>query len=155
MPANLVACYAKPSSQLECQGFSVHYTVRPDVLVPLLLTLADALAYGLLMIALTMAVAGIGAVVHVFNMTVMFFGGRFVPVTAFPHAVQIFATFVPTTPAVEVLNTTLAGHGLGTAWDDGTLPWLLAHVAVLTGLGWAAYLWTLRQARRGGGLSSQ
>jgi ABC-2 type transport system permease protein len=134
-------------------GFGVHYTVRPDVLVPLLLTLADALAYGLLMIALTMAVASIGAVVHVFNMTVMFFGGMLVPVTAFPHGAAIFARFVPTTLGVEVLNTTLAGHGLAAAWHNGTLPWLLAHAAVLAGLGWAAYLGTLHRARREGGLS--
>jgi ABC-2 type transport system permease protein len=136
-------------------GFGLHYTVRPDVLVPLLLTLADALAYGLLMVALTMAVAGIGAVVHVFNMTVMFFGGMFVPVTAFPHAVQIFAGFVPTTLGTEVLNTTLAGRGLAAAWNDGTLPWLLAHVAALAGLGWGTYVCTLRRARREGGLSPQ
>jgi ABC-2 type transport system permease protein len=134
-------------------GFGAHYTVRPDVLVPLLLTLADALAYGLLMVALTMAVASIGAVVHVFNMTVMFFGGMLVPVTAFPYGAAIFARFVPTTLGVEVLNTTLAGHGLATAWHDGTVPWLLAHVAALAGLGWAAYLGTLRRARREGGLS--
>ena len=136
-------------------GFGVHYTVRPDALVPLLLTLADALAYGLLMVALTMAVASIGAVVHVFNMTVMFFGGMFVPVTVFPHGAGIFARSVPTTLGVQVLNTTLAGRGLATAWHDGTLPWLLAHVAVTAGLGWAAYLGTLRRACREGGLSPQ
>ena len=115
------------------------------------------------MIALTMAVASIGAVVHVFNMNVMFFGGMnvmffggmFVPVTAFPDAVQIFARFVPTTLGTEVLNTTLAGHGLAAAWNDGTLPWLLAHVAALAGVGWGTYVWTLRRARREGGLSPQ
>jgi ABC-2 type transport system permease protein len=136
-------------------GFGLHYTVRPDVLVPLLLTMADALAYGLLMVALTMAVASIGAVVHVFNMAVMFFGGMFVPVTVFPRGAEIFAGFVPTTLGVKVLDTTLAGRGLGTAWAHGTLPWLLAHVAVLTALGWGTYLWTLRRARHEGGLSSR
>ena len=53
----------------------------------------------------------------------------------------------------EVLNTTLAGRGLGAAWSDGTLPWLLVHVVVLAGLGWAAFLYTVRRARREGGLS--
>ena len=46
-----------------------------------------------------------------------------------------------------------SGHGLGAAWSDGTLPCLLVHVAVLAGLGWVAYLSTLRRARREGGLS--
>ncbi len=120
--------------------------------MPLALTIADALAYGLLMTALTLRVASIGAVVHVFNMAVMFFG-MFIPITLFPHGVEIFARFVPTALGVEVLNTALSGRGLGLAWSDGTLPWLLVHVAVLAALGWVSYLHTLRRARREGGLS--
>lgn len=134
-------------------GFGVHYTIRPDALVPLLLLLADALADALVMTALVLRVASIGAVVHVFNIAVMFLGGMFVPVSVFPHGVGIFARFLPTTLGTEVLNTALAGRGLGAAWSDGTLPWLLVHVAVLSGMGWAAYLATLRRARREGGLS--
>jgi ABC-2 type transport system permease protein len=133
-------------------GFGVHYTIRPDALVPLLLMIADALAYALVMTALVLRMASIGAVVHVFNMAVMFLGGMFVPVSVFPRGVEIFARFLPTTLGTEVLNTTLAGRGLGAAWSDGTLPWLLVHAAVLSGLGWAAYLATLRRARREGGL---
>jgi ABC-2 type transport system permease protein len=134
-------------------GFGVHYVVRPDALVPLLLTILDGLGYALLMTALVLRVASIGAIVHVFNMTIMFFGGMMVPVTAFPHPVEMFARVVPTTLGVEVLNTTLAGRGLGSAWADGTLPWLIVHVAVVGCLGWVSYLYTLRRARRGGGLS--
>lgn len=134
-------------------GFGIHYTVRPDVLVPLLFTIVDAVAYGLLIVALTVAVSSIGAVVHVFNMTLMFFGGMFLPVTAFPHGVEIFTRFVPITLGVQALNATLAGRGLGAAWAAGTLPWLVAHAAVMTGLGWAAYSHTIRRARREGGLS--
>jgi ABC-2 type transport system permease protein len=134
-------------------GYGVHYTVRPDALVPLLLMVADALAYGLVMTALVLRVASIGAVVHVFNMGVAFFGGMFVPVTVFPHGVEIFARFMPTTLGTEVLNTTLDGRGLAAAWDNATLPWLIAHVVALSALGWGAYLATLRRARREGGLS--
>ncbi|MGH3254288.1 MAG: hypothetical protein ACRDOU_02605 [Streptosporangiaceae bacterium] len=61
----------------------------------MVLTVLDALGYGLLMTALTLRLASIGAVVHVFNMTIMFFGGMFIPITLFPHGVQIFARFVP------------------------------------------------------------
>ena len=134
-------------------GYGPHWAIRPDALVPLALTIADALGYGLLMTALTLRVTGIGAVVHVFNMAVMFFGGMFIPVTLFPRGVEIAARFLPTALGVEVLNTTLAGRGLGAAWSDGTLPWLLVHVVALGGLGWAAYLHTVRRARREGGLS--
>ena len=134
-------------------GYRPHWVIRPDALIPLLLTVLDALGYGLLMTALTLRLASIGAVVHVFNMAVMFFGGMLIPITLFPHGIEIFARFVPTGLGTEVLNTMLAGRGLGAAWSDGTLPWLLAHVAVLGGLAWAVYRHTLRRARREGGLS--
>jgi ABC-2 type transport system permease protein len=134
-------------------GYGVHYTIRPDALVALLLTIADALGYALLMTALVLRVASIGAVVHVFNMAIMFFGGLLVPVYAFPHGVEIFARILPTTLGVEALNTALAGRGLSAAWSGGTLPWLIVHVVVLGSLGWITYLHTLRRARREGGLS--
>jgi ABC-2 type transport system permease protein len=134
-------------------GYGPHWVIRPDSLVPLALIIADALGYALLMTALTLRVASIGAVVHVFNMAVMFFGGMFIPVALFPPGIEVFARLVPTTLGTEVLNTTLAGRGLGAAWSGGTLPWLLAHVAVLAGLGWVTYSRTLRRARREGGLS--
>jgi ABC-2 type transport system permease protein len=134
-------------------GYRPHWVIRPDALVPLVLTVADALGYGLLMTALTLRMTGIGAVVHVFNMAIMFFGGMFVPVTVFPQAVEVFARFIPTTLGVEVLNTTLAGRGLAAAWSDGTLPWLIAHVTALTALACITYAGTLRRARREGGLS--
>lgn len=134
-------------------GHGPHWVIRPDSPVPLALAIADALGYAL-MTAPTLRVASIGAVVHVFSMTIMFFGGMFIPVTLFPHGVEIFTRFVPT-PGRRGENTTLAGRGLGTAWSDGTLPWLLVHTALLIALGWLTYLSTLRRARREGGLSPQ
>jgi ABC-2 type transport system permease protein len=134
-------------------GYGPHWVIRPDSLVPLVLIVADALGYALLMTALTLRVASIGAVVHVFNMAVMFFGGMFIPVALFPLGIEIFARFIPTTLGTEVLNTTLSGRGLAAAWSDGTLRWLLVHVVVLAALGWVTYLKTLRRARRQGGLS--
>jgi ABC-2 type transport system permease protein len=134
-------------------GYRVHYSMRPDALVPLLLAIADGLGYVLLMTALTLRVASIGAIVHVFGMAIMLFNGMLVPVSVFPHAALIAIRFVPTTLAVEALNTTLAGRPLAAAWADGTLPWLLVHAAATAALGWALYLLTLRRARREGGLS--
>jgi ABC-2 type transport system permease protein len=134
-------------------GYGPHWVIGPEALVPLALTVLDALGYALLMAALVLRVASIGAVVHVFNMVIMFLGGMLIPITLFPHSVEIFARFLPTALGTEVLNTTLAGRGLGVAWSDGTLPWLLVHVVVLGALAWATYLYTLRRARREGGLS--
>jgi ABC-2 type transport system permease protein len=133
-------------------GFGVRYHLRPDSLVPAVLAVLDALGYGLVIVGLTVRVVSIGAITHVFNMAIQFFGGTFVPVSVFPHAMLIAARFVPTTLGVQALNTTLAGRGLAAAWDDGTLPWLIVHAAASLGLGWIIYARNIRRARREGGL---
>ncbi|HLX49676.1 MAG TPA: ABC transporter permease [Streptosporangiaceae bacterium] len=134
-------------------AFRLHFHLNPAVLIPALLTVADALGYGLIMTALTVRISSTGATVHVLNMAIVFFGGMLVPSTAFPHGVEIFARFVPTTLGTQVSNTILSGHPLSAAWNNGTLPWLIVHVIVLLTLGWAIYVTFMRRARREGGLS--
>lgn len=133
-------------------GFGVHYPVRPDAFVPAALTVADALGYALIIIALTVRVASIGAISHVFGMVIQFFAGMFVPITVFPHAMQVAARFVPTALGVQALNTTLAGQPLSTTWADGTLGWLLLHTVASLAGGWLLYARNIRRARRAAGL---
>jgi ABC-2 type transport system permease protein len=134
-------------------ALGLHYHWHPAVLIPGLLTVADALGYALLIAALTVRVTSIGAITHVFNMAIMVFGGMIVPVTVFPHDLQIFARLIPTTLGVQAVNATLTGAPLSRIWTDATLPWLLAHTAVLFTAGLAIYTWAIRRARREGGLS--
>jgi ABC-2 type transport system permease protein len=133
-------------------GYGVRYHLRPDVLVSAALTVADGLGYALLIIALTVRVASIGAITHVFGMVIQFFAGVFVPVTVFPHALQIAAGLLPITLGVQALNTTLAGRGLSATWADGTLPWLIAHAGVSLIVGWVIFARNMRRGRREGGL---
>jgi ABC-2 type transport system permease protein len=133
-------------------GFSVHYHLHPDALIPAILILADGLGYGLLIIALTVRVVSIGAITHVFGMVIQFFAGMLVPVTVFPHALEIVTRFLPTTLGVQALNTTLAGRPLSAAWADGTLGWLLVHTVVTFALGWALYTRNICRARREAGV---
>lgn len=133
-------------------SYGVHYRSSPAVVVPVGLTVLDALGYALLIIALTVRVVSIGAITHVFGMAIGFFGGMVVPVTVFPHAMRIAARVLPTALGVQAMNTTLAGHGLSATWRDGALPWLIVHATVSLALGWAAYTRALRRARREGGL---
>jgi ABC-2 type transport system permease protein len=133
-------------------GFGVPYHLSPDVLVPAALTVADGLGYALLIIALTVRLASIGAITHVFGMVIQFFAGALVPVAVFPPALQTVARFVPTALGVQALNATLAGRGLSAAWADGTLPWLIVHAGVSLALGWVIYGRNIRRARREGGL---
>lgn len=129
------------------------YHPHPAALVPALLTVADGLGYGLLIAALTVRVASIGAITHVFNMVIMVFGGMIVPITVFPAALETVAHVVPTALGVHALNTTLAGQPLSATWADGSLGWLVVHTAVLLTAGLVVYIVNIRRARREGGLS--
>ena len=143
---------AVPLALVFTLGYGVHYHLRPDVLVPAALTVLDGLGYALLIIALTVRVVSIGAVTHVFGMVIQFFAGTFVPITVFPHALQIAVKFIPTTLGVQALNTTLTGRGLSAAWANGTVPWLIVHAAVSLTLGWAVHARAMRRALREGRL---
>lgn len=134
--------------------FDLDYTGHATALLPAALTVLDVLGYGLLITALTLRVASIGAITHVFNMVIMFFGGMLVPVTVFPGPIETVSHLVPSTLGVQAFNTTLA-NGLGASWNDGTMPWLLAHTAVLVVAGLTTYHAALRRALREGALSAR
>jgi ABC-2 type transport system permease protein len=134
-------------------GLGLDYHPSLSVLVPAVLTVVDALGYALVIAALTVRLASIGAITHVFNMVVMVFGGMMVPVSVFPGGVETVARFIPTTLGVEAVNTTLAGQPLSATWSDGTLPWLLIHTGILLIAGMATYVINIQHARRVGGLS--
>lgn len=132
--------------------FGLPYAPYPSAVIPALLILVDAVGYGLVIVALTVRVASIGAITHVFNMVIMFFGGMIVPISVFPDGLEAAARLIPTAVGVQALNTTLAGEPLAAAWADGTLPLLLVHTAVFITVGLTAYSRNLRRAKREGGV---
>jgi ABC-2 type transport system permease protein len=134
--------------------FGLDYTGHAAAVLPAALTVLNLLGYGLLITAFTLRVASIGAITHVFNMVIMFFGGMLVPVTVFPAPIETFSHLVPSALGVQAFNTTLA-DGLGSSWSDGTLPWLLVHTMVLLVAGLATYGAAMRRALREGALSPQ
>src|SRR6266700_8206492 len=131
-------------------GAGLDIDPHPAVLLPLLLTILDALGYGLIMTALVVRVPSIGAITHVGNMVIMAFGGMLVPISFFPHGIEVFATFIPTALGVLAAGAILVGHGLGAIWSDRTLPWLLVHTAVVVTAGFILYLINVRRAQREG-----
>lgn len=134
-------------------AFGLDYDPPLAALLPAVLTVTDALGYGLLIAALTVRIASIGAITHVFNMVIMVFAGIMVPITVFPDALQTFAQFIPTALGVQALNTTLAGEPLSATWAHGTLPWLIVHTGLLITLGLVTYIVNIHRARREGALS--
>jgi ABC-2 type transport system permease protein len=136
-------------------GFGLGLDIKPHraVLIPAVLTILDALGYGLIMTALVVRIASIGAISHVGSMAIMAFGGMLVPISLFPYGLETFARFIPTALGVQSINTILAGQGLGATWSDGTLPWLLVHATVVVAAGFGLYAINIRHAQREGGLS--
>ena len=134
-------------------GFDLRFHLTLAALVPALLAIAAASGYGLVITGLTVRLTSIGAITHVANMAVQFFGGMLVPVSLFPSGLEVFARFLPITLAVQVLDATLAGKALGATWTEGTLPLLVAYAAGSLGLGMVIYSLNVRRARREGGLS--
>ncbi|EWT05015.1 ABC transporter, partial [Intrasporangium chromatireducens Q5-1] len=132
--------------------FGLDYAGHPAALLPAALTVVDLLGYGLLITALTLRVASIGAITHVFNMAVMFFGGMLVPVTVFPGPMETVSHLIPSSLGVEAFNTSLR-HGLRASWSDGPLLWLLVHTVALVAAGYITYGAALRRALRQGALS--
>jgi ABC-2 type transport system permease protein len=134
-------------------GVGLDINLHPAALIPAGLTVLDALGFGLIMTALVIRVPSIGAITHVGNMVILAFGGMLIPISVFPHGLEIFAKFVPTTLGVQSINTIVAGHGLSTTWSDSSLPWLLVHTAVVLTAGFSLYAINIRRAQREGGLS--
>jgi ABC-2 type transport system permease protein len=134
-------------------GLGLDIKPHPAVLIPAVLTILDALGYGLIMTALVVRIASVGAISHVGSMAIMAFGGMLVPISLFPPGLETFARLIPTALGVQSVNTLLAGHELGATWSDGTLPWLLVHTAVFVAAGFGLYAINIRHAQREGGLS--
>jgi ABC-2 type transport system permease protein len=134
-------------------GVGLDINPHPAAVIPVVLTILDAVGYGLIMTALVVRVPSVGAITHVGNMVLMAFGGMLVPISVFPLGLEIFARFIPTALGVQSIDTILAGHGLGATWSDGTLPWLLIHTAVVLTAGFSLYVINMRHAQREGGLS--
>lgn len=134
-------------------GFGFSYNVHPAMLIPAMLTVADALGYAMLLAALTVRVASIGAITHVFNMMIQVFGGMMVPITVFPDGLETFARFIPTALGVQAFNALESGATLSDVWADGTLGWLLVHTTVLLTAGLVIFVVNIRRARIEGGLS--
>ena len=115
-------------------GIDISY--RIDALVPLTLTILDAAGFGLLLGALAIRVASIGAILHVMQGVVLFLNGSFVPVSLFPSGLQVVSRLLPTTLGVEVgRRILLQGWSLSAVWSDHSLLWLLIHSCAMLVLG--------------------
>jgi ABC-2 type transport system permease protein len=134
----------------------VELAFTPAALIPLAITLLDVAGFALLIGGLALVVNSIGAVIHVIQSIIMFLNGAFIPIVAFPTALEVAAKIVvPTALGIDATRKLLIdGLPLRQVWADGTMPWALLHAAVLLTLGWAVYQAAIRRGLRDGRLGS-
>lgn len=126
---------------------------RWGAVVPLALTLVQALAFSLLFAGVTLAVPFVGEVHHVAVSLIAFFNGAFLPVAQFPDWLQALARLLPTTLGIEATIDLLhGGSSLAELAADGTLPALAAYTAALGVLAWVVYARNYRRALVSGDL---
>jgi ABC-2 type transport system permease protein len=131
----------------------IRFTYRLDAVVPVALTVVDVAGFGLLLGAVAIRVASIGAILHVLQSIVLFLNGAFVPVYLFPSWLQLVSRLLPTTLGVEVSRKILLqGWSLAAVWSDGSLIWLLVHSTAMLTLGAVAYQRSIGGALRDGKL---
>jgi ABC-2 type transport system permease protein len=131
----------------------VHFSYRPDAVVPLALTIVDVAGFSLLLGALAIRVASIGAILHVLQGVVLLLNGAFVPVSVFPDWLQLVSRLLPTTLGVEVSRRVLLqGWPLSSTWSDHSLLWLMVHSGLMLILGSVFYQRNIMRALHEGTL---
>lgn len=134
-------------------GADVALPWRWAALVPLGLTLLQALAFSLLFAGVTLAVPFVGEVHHVAVSLIAFFNGAFLPVEYFPGWLRALARLLPTTLGTEATIEIVHGRAsLAALVADGTLPVLVGYTAALAGLAWFVYARNYRRALATGDL---
>jgi len=131
----------------------IHFSYRLDALVPLALTIVDVAGFSLLLGALAIRIASIGAILHVLQGVVLLLNGAFVPVSVFPDWLQLVSRLLPTTLGVEVSRRVLLqGWPLSSTLSDHSLLWLTLHSAVMLVLGGVLYQRNIMRALQEGRL---
>ncbi|MGH9231620.1 MAG: ABC transporter permease, partial [Acidimicrobiales bacterium] len=134
-------------------GWHVDYPASWQALVPFGLLLSGIAGFALLLAAVSFTYPGIGALVHIVDMTILAVNGTIVPTELFPHRLELIAKLAPTTLGIGALRRILVdGDSLADLWGTGALGWLVLHTVLSAAAGWAAYQWQTGRARRDGRL---
>lgn len=127
--------------------------LRWEVLIPVLLMVAEAAGFALFIGGLALIVNSIGAIIHVLWSLLMMINGSFIPVDAFPLWLGVIAKLWPTTLAVDAAQRLLFdGVGLAGLWADYTLQLAIGHAALMLLLGWAVFRTAVRRGLKIGRL---
>lgn len=122
-------------------------TFRWQAVITILLTLADAAGFALLIGGLAIAVNSIGAMIHVLWSMLIILNGSYIPVHVMPTWLAAFAKVWPTTLGVDATRQIMfGGASLADLWSSHSLQFAVGHAALMLLLGWV----TLNAAIRRG-----
>lgn len=134
-------------------ALGVTYSYHPVVLVPLVLIVAGAAGFALLLTAASFTYPGIGALVHIIQMALIVLNGTVVPVEVYPGWLELVAKLAPGTLGISATRRILVvGTSPADILTSGTFGWLLLYTVVLVAVGWSAYRWQVGRALRDGRL---
>jgi len=132
----------------------IHFPLRWDGLLVLLLTLAGLLGFTLILGGAALVFKQVDALADLMQNALLFLTGSLLPVSHFPNWLADIAKTLPITQGIIVLrNIELNGQSLATTWANGSLLWLIVHSAIYLSTGWIIFKWCERIAKRQGSLS--
>jgi ABC-2 type transport system permease protein len=117
------------------------------------LTFAGLIGFSLMIGGLTLVYKSTAAFVSLTQNLLLLMNGALLPVSRFPRWLEIIALMLPTTQGIVVLRRVLIdGQSLTSAWNDGSLVFLIIHSAVYFFGGLLIFRYCERVAKRQGTL---
>jgi len=131
----------------------ITFPLRWEGLPVLLITLAGLFGFALVLAGAALVFKQTEALADLLQNALLFLSGSLLPINHFPVWLAAIARTLPITQGIDVLrNVVLGGESLSTAWNNGSLLWLIIHSALYLSIGWLIFKISERIARRRGSL---
>jgi ABC-2 type transport system permease protein len=131
----------------------IRVPLRWEGLPVLALTLLGVSGFGFVVAGGMLVFKRFEASANLIQNTLLFLNGSIVPVTAMPDWLAAIARTLPSTQGIIVLRkVVLDGQSLASAWQGGSLMWLVVHSAIYLAIGWLVFAYCKRVAKEQGSL---
>jgi len=153
--ANLLVCTVQVLLMSAVMGLliGIRIPINAAGILILLLTLLGILGFGYLVAGAVLVFRQIESLANLIQYVLLFLNGSLLPVEQMPPWLITVAHIFPSTQGIIVLRRViLDGQSLSSTWQDGSLPWLIAHSGLFLLAGWIFFVVCERSAKRQGSL---
>ncbi len=131
----------------------IHFPFRWEGLIVFALTLVGLFGFALALSGAALVLKQIDTLADLIQNVLLFLTGSLLPITHFPRWLFIFAQMLPITQGIFVLrNVVIQGQSLISAWNDGSLLWLIINSSIYLCIGRYTYVFCERFAKMKGSL---